>query len=180
MNFYQILRLNQAIKKLKEEYPALRLRINYTFNKDNFRDLADFFDVNAKYQPDILQIRPVKNMGNTAYQDTDVSSLKDDYEPIINEILEEGKKREMTILASPKFKNVNKEDNIQSVIYQFVYYYMRPGFVWRDGFDWKNETFNEFRARTGWTKKLWNQAFASKKQYRELNRQTSLNYEVLN
>lgn len=170
----------QAIHDLKKENPDVKLRINYTFNKDNFHALADFFEIYGKYEPDVLQVRPMKIMGNTDYLNNDISSLQDVYNPIITKIIEEGKRRNMTILASPDFVSLNRTDNVQSVIYEFVYCYMRPGMIWKEDFDWKNESFDDFTQRTDWAKKIWQKAFAPKKDYDAMNQKNSLKYEVLN
>lgn len=59
----------QILTILKKEYPDFKLRINYTANKDNLQELSSFFDVYGNYRFDILQIRPIQQLGNTAYND---------------------------------------------------------------------------------------------------------------
>src|SRR5690606_27570557 len=51
--FHDILRYITEEKKVN---PKLRLRINYTFNQDNFFELGQFFDVYGKYAIDIIQL----------------------------------------------------------------------------------------------------------------------------
>lgn len=170
----------KVIHRLKTTNPEIKLRINYTFNKDNFHSLKHFFELYGKYQPDVLQIRPMKIMGNTTYQDNDISDLKTDYNSIISQIIQEGKRRDMTILASPTYKSLSKSDNVQSVIYDFVYCYIRPGMVWREDFDWKNESFNQYSKRTKWANVLLKNALASKDKIKTLSKKNSLKYDVIN
>ena len=48
------------ITEVKKKYPNLKLRINYTFNEDNFDELTYFWKVFKDISIDILQIRPIR------------------------------------------------------------------------------------------------------------------------
>ena len=169
----------KEITEIKKNFPNLKLRINYTFNKDNFYSLSKFFEVFGEFSIDILQIRPIKKLGETEYQDFDISSLKDDYDEMILGIQKECIERKITLLANKSFEKLTNEDNISSFIYNYTYCYISPNFFWRKDFKWKTETFNQFAKRSQWSKELLNNAFKSKKQMLEMESKTSLNYDVI-
>ncbi|MDM1041010.1 MULTISPECIES: radical SAM protein [Empedobacter] len=169
----------QAIYEEKKNNPNLILRINYTFNKDNFLELMDFFAMYGQYEPNILQIRPMKSMGDTEYQDTDISSLKDSYDAVLKEIKTESKNREMTLLATSTYDELVNATNVESLVYNYTYCYIRPGYTWKDEFDYKKDTFNDFSKKIGLSKELLRNAFSSKKQMDKLKTKTSLNYNII-
>lgn len=167
------------IANIKKDNPKLKLRINYTFNKDNFYSLNHFFDVFGNFGADILQIRPIKKLGDTEYQDFDISSLEKNYDSIIANIEKECMQRNIVLLANKSFHNLTKENNTSSLIFNYTYCYASPNGVWRSDFDWKNETFNQFSKRKKWGRELLSNIFKSKKQMLELESKTSLNYDII-
>jgi len=58
----------KIITEVKKEFKDFSLRINYTFNEDNFSDLSDFMTVFGSFNIDTLQLRPINKLGNTTYQ----------------------------------------------------------------------------------------------------------------
>lgn len=158
--------------------PHLILRINFTFNKDNFSELIDFFDVYGKYNMNVLQIRPIKSLGNTDYNDTDITSLKDVYDKTLHFIFSECEKRGITLLATKNYNKLIGESDIASVVYKETYCYIRPGYVWREDFNWKNETFNQYSNRKKLIPRLLKLAFSSPSVIKGLKNKTSLNYEI--
>lgn len=174
--FHEVL---EAIYEAKAINPKLTLRINYTFNKDNFDELKDFFSIYGKYEPNVLQIRPMKSMGDTAFQDTDITSLKDRYDVILNGIKTEAKQRKMILMATSSYERLISESNIESSVYNYTYCYIRPGYTWKDGFDYKTDYFNAFSNKIGLSKSLLTNVFASKKKLNELETKTSLDYTII-
>ena len=163
-----------TFKKLKNKYD-FKVRINYTFNKDNFHELTDFFDHFDGKSFDILQIRPIRKLGNTEYNDFDLEPLRVDYPRIMKEIKESCKTNNITLLASSTIPN-KSEINNSSLIYDYTFCYISPDKVWKDGFDWKNETFNQYCKRIAWRKVLFSNIFKSEKELK--SRSNRLNYEV--
>lgn len=158
--------------------PNLILRINYTFNKDNFSELKDFFEIFGKYNINVLQVRPIKSLGNTEYNDLDLTSLERIYDDMLTLISGQCKDRGITLLATPSYKNLIGESDVASVVFAETYCYIRPGYVWREDFDWKNETFNGYSSRKKLVSRLLKTAFSSPSEIRNLKRKTSLNYEI--
>lgn len=164
----------ETFAKLKSKYD-FKVRINYTFNKDNFYELKEFFKHFDGNSFDILQIRPIQKIGNTEYNDFDLESLREDYPSIIQEIKNSCKANNITLLAPNQIPNQTKS-NDSSLIFDYTFCYVSPGSFWKDDFKWKEESFNQYSSKTGWSKLLFSNIFKSKSELKTL--QNKLNYEI--
>lgn len=163
-----------AFKKLKKSY-NFKVRINYTFNKDNFHELEELFHHFDGESFDILQIRPIQKIGNTEYNNFDISSLKDDYSRVIKKITTNCKSNNITLLAPTSISKL-KNNNEASFIFDYTFCYVSPISFWKEGFNWKEESFNSFSKKIGWSKTLFSNIFKSKKELKTTS--NKLNYEV--
>ena len=173
----------QSITEQKISNPKLKLRINYTFNQDNFHELKDFFNVFGKYAIDIIQLRPIDKIGETTYHNFSLKNIEEDYFEISNFLKEEAQKRNITLLYPQSiFRNETKSlkvktPNDSSYLVPYTYCYVSPKFFWKDDFQWQNETFSDWKQRNHWNAKLLKNIFVSKKALDETNR-NMLNYSV--
>ncbi|MGM5469216.1 radical SAM protein [Flavobacteriaceae bacterium LMO-SS05] len=163
-----------SFSKLKSKY-NFKVRINYTFNKDNFYELKDFFKHFSADSFDILQIRPIQKIGNTEYNDFDISTLHEDYPKLITSIREVCKQNDIILMAPTTLSGLTNE-NQSSFIFDYTFCYVSPNQFWKEGFDWRQETFNDFSKKTKWSQKLFMNIFKSKKQLKSLT--NKLNYEI--
>jgi len=163
-----------AFQKLKKQYD-FKVRINYTFNKDNFYELADFFKHFNGESFDILQIRPIQKIGNTEYNDFNLDSIRDDYAELIEGIRSQCKENQITLLA-PNSIPKNQSVNASSLIFDYTFCYVSPQKFWKNGFDWNNESFNAYSQKIGWSRLLWSNIFKSEKELKSLANR--LNYEI--
>lgn len=160
--------------KLKNKYD-FKVRINYTFNKDNFYELKEFFNHFNGNSFDILQIRPIQKIGNTEYNDFDLESLRADYPSVIQNIKNSCKQKNITLLAPNQIPDKSKM-NESSLIFDYTFCYVSPKKFWKEGFNWKEESFNEYSRKINWSKQLFSNVFKSKKELKTL--QNRLNYEI--
>ncbi|HLV40120.1 radical SAM protein [Xanthomarina sp.] len=163
-----------AFQKLKKQYD-FKVRINYTFNKDNFYELADFFKHFNGESFDILQIRPIQKIGNTEYNDFNLDSIRDDYAELIEGIRSQCKENQITLLA-PNSIPKNQSVNASSLIFDYTFCYVSPQKFWKNGFDWNNESFNAYSQKIGWSRLLRSNIFKSEKELKSLANR--LNYEI--
>jgi MoaA/NifB/PqqE/SkfB family radical SAM enzyme len=164
----------RSFQNLKKNYD-FNVRINYTFNKDNLYELNDFFDHFDGKSFDILQIRPIRKIGNTEYNDFNLDSVREDYPIVIKKIKQACLENKITLLASeeiPKEKSVNDS----SFIYDYTFCYVSPTSFWKEDFNWKEESFNSYAKKTGWGKQLFMNIFKSRNELRSLSNR--LNYEI--
>lgn len=164
----------KAFEKFKEKYD-FKVRINYTFNKDNFYELSEFFDHFNGKSFDILQIRPIQKIGNTEYNDFDLESLKLDYPKLIADIKNQCKQNNITLLAPNNIPN-KSETNSSSFIFDYTFCYVSPNKFWKPNFNWKTQNFEEFSKEIRWSKQLFSNIFKSKSELKTLSNR--LNYEI--
>ncbi|WP_138432461.1 radical SAM protein [Winogradskyella algicola] len=163
-----------AFVALKKTYD-FKVRINYTFNKDNFYELKDFFKYFNGESFDILQLRPIQKIGNTEYNDFDVSSLEDDYLDLIKNVRQQCSSHHITLMA-PDSLSVLKGENDSSFVFDYTFCYISPNKFWKEGFNWREESFNDFSKKIGWSKLLLSNVFKTKSKLRSLS--NKLNYEI--
>ena len=164
----------KAFEKLKTKYD-FKVRINYTFNKDNFYELREFFDHFNGKSFDILQIRPIQKIGNTEYNDFDLESIRIDYPQLIKDIRSKCKQNNITLLAPIEIPKLN-DTNSSSFIFDYTFCYVSPNKFWKPDFNWKSQTFEEFSDEIGWSKQLLSNVLKSKTQMKTLSNR--LNYEI--
>lgn len=164
------------INEVKKEFPSFKLRINYTFNEDNFDELKDFYKVFDKINLDILQIRPISKIGNTAYNNFSLKKIIPKYDKFYDLLKIESQKRNVLFLAPIKEQLLERK-SITSVIKNYTYFYISPTSFFREDFKWREETFDEYSKRTKWTKKIFKNIFSPKKEINELKNNT-LNYTI--
>jgi molybdenum cofactor biosynthesis enzyme MoaA len=173
----------QSITEQKKTNPKLRLRINYTFNKDNFHELKDFFKIYDQYAIDVIQLRPIDKIGETTYNEFSLKKIECDYFEISDLLKTEAQKRKITLLYPQSiYRNELeslkvKTQNDSSYLIPYTYCYVSPKYFWKDDFDWKSETFSDWKKRNNWNITLLKKAFNSKKKLDETNR-NMLNYSV--
>lgn len=164
----------KAFQKLKQQYD-FKVRINYTFNKDNFYELQELFQHFDGRSFDILQIRPIQKIGNTEYNDFDLDSIRTDYSSVIKTIKEQCESNNITLLAPNKIpKKGSKNDS--SLIFDYTFCYVSPQSFWKPNFNWKEQSFEDFSKQINWSSTLFKNIFKSKKELRNLSNR--LNYEV--
>lgn len=164
----------KAFAKLKKRYD-FKVRINYTFNKDNFHELTHLFKHFDGQSFDVLQIRPIQKIGNTEYQEFDLDVLRKDYPNIIGQIRTNCKANNIVLLAPDQIPS-KESINDSSLIFDYTFCYVSPQKFWKNGFQWREESFNEYSKKIGWEKQLFFNIFKSKKTLKSLSNR--LNYEV--
>ena len=164
----------KSFEKLKLKY-NFKVRINYTFNKDNFHELSEFFNHFSGASFDVLQIRPIQKIGNTEYNDFDLETIRSDYGRIIKDIKSACQEHKVTLLASDKIPIVGGL-NSSSFIFDYTFCYISPNKFWKPNFKWRTQTFDEFSKEIGWSKVLRNNIFKSKSELKNINNR--LNYEI--
>ncbi len=148
--FHQVL---HDIALLKKQYPGFKLRINYTINPENLPELRFFFDVMGDYGIDILQLRPIRRLGDTEYADFDLTPFEQEYHMIIRKLNEECKARNIVCLSSGDLKG--KENNQGVAVVDYSYCYISPGHIGDHDFRLGVESWRSYSKRTGFLSSLW-------------------------
>ena len=99
------LQLLDNLKEVKKQYPDFRIRINYTMNEDNTEELKDFWKVFGDIPLNILQLRPVQEIGNSEYQNFSLQKISELLDSVVNPLVEECKRKGIICMA-PEHKNL--------------------------------------------------------------------------
>lgn len=177
--FHKVL---ENISLEKKNNPKLSLRINYTFNKDNFYEIKDFFKWFGQYDINTIQFRPIDKIGETAYNNFSLKEIEQDYSKIMQVFGVEAQLRKINVLAPTSIKrdeehNVVQNKNNSSYLVPYATCYIAPDFFWKENFDWKNQTFHQWKKENHWDWKLFKNIFISRKKLDQINR-NMLNYSV--
>lgn len=163
---YEYLMVNASFEKLKEilrilteakqNYPKFKLRLNYTINNLNIEELKGFFDEFGFCNFDILQLRALRDIGG----EIKAVETSDEFNSVLNDTVsflkKECKKRKILMLEPDKFEKAgSKEKEIKN----FAYGYISPRTFIHNDFNWRNETFNQFSKRTGYSFSLLKNLF---------------------
>lgn len=173
-NYEKFCNAMNAFAELRPKYD-FKVRVNYTFNKDNFTELKELFTHFKGDSFDILQIRPIQKMGNTEYQDFDISTLATEYDSIIDYIKTQCKDHGILLLAPESIGGLQKE-NTSSFVFDYTFCYISPGFFWHQEYNWQEETFEAYCERIGWSRSLLANAFRPKHKLKSFSNR--LNYEI--
>jgi molybdenum cofactor biosynthesis enzyme MoaA len=144
--------LAEAKRAAKSDTP--RIRINYTVNPDNLAELRGFFDVFGKYQISTLQVRPVIDLGNTDYKNKDLTPYLAEYDDIMGVLAEECRSHGVIFLAN-RDNSTYANANSSSFVYEkAILRYIGPDLVWRNDFDWRQQTYAEFKRKVAHRREL--------------------------
>ncbi len=128
------------------------VRINYTVNPDNLKELKDFFPVFGHYGIDTLQVRPIMDIGGRYTKQFSEEELPE-YNEIIQFLKEECGKHKVKFLANTMDASYQVESN-DSDISELVYTHISPKTTGQLNIEWKSSTFKKFRKADGWTRQL--------------------------
>lgn len=160
--FDKLAEVLETLASLKREYNSQlpKLRINYTVNPDNLEELAQFFEVYGKFDIQVLQIRPIMDLGNTDYREKDLSPHLAKYNTTIRNLADQCRKNQIIFLANtadPTYQVANPASCISHEVLRHV----SPQLVWRPDFNWKEESYKEYCKRTGWRRHLLRMMFCN-------------------
>ena len=160
--FDKFLALLDGIRQVKSRHQGFSLRINYTVNEDNVEELALFPKVFEGLKVDVLQVRPVQNLGDSDYKNFNLDKVKQCYDNVFG-LLTEYARRHDTLLIVPSKANIcamtgggEIENEIKSNehIQDLTHVYGRPGFLWRHDFDFRTDTFEKYCKRNGYLREV--------------------------
>lgn len=175
-NHSQFIKVLNMLSEAKNKF-NFKIRINYTINEDNVDELAHLFSVLDSVKIDILQLRPISNIGDSEYNNFNHSHIIDKYDSILLGVKNEALRRNITCIIPDKEQMIAESaSNENPFILSSTYCYISPQFYWSDEFDIENDTFDSFSKRTKWASKLFKNIFYSKKLINKDKKK--LNYKI--
>jgi MoaA/NifB/PqqE/SkfB family radical SAM enzyme len=141
----------KLISQARKQYPNFKLRVNYTFNQDNFDEIKYIFSLFNNVKIDYLQLRPINNLGESEYKNYDLSPIKNKYIDLIEQIKSEAQLQGTTLLYNKSLTTENLDiTNTSDFLLPYTYLYASPKACWYDSFDFRKETFQQWSKRTSW------------------------------
>lgn len=175
------LTLIDNIRSVKKRRPDFKLRINYTVNSLNIHDLRGdaFWRLWEGAMPDVIQLRPVQNMGDTEWNDFDPEPIKENYDDTIGHIISDCAERGITCIAPEKSQIdevATRQDGVSALIEDLTYCYVSPSICYKSDFDPATDTYTSYHRRRHTARKLFKAVFGVMP--RERNTSKKLNYKV--
>ncbi|MCM1451112.1 MAG: hypothetical protein NC102_02550 [Clostridium sp.] len=155
--FANLQRLIADVARLQKEMPSFSLRVNYTMNNLNFRELSEVFKLFGDALIDVLQVRPIQRLGDTAYVDFSLDGIIAEYDSVIVPLKEECERRGITSML-PTAENLHEVDEnrseINRVVENITYCYVSNQSAYKPDFDLSKDTFNSYWRRHALAKQL--------------------------
>ena len=120
-------------------------------------DLLLFPDVFAGLDVDVLQVRPIQNLGDSDYKNFCLDKVYERYDSVFG-LLKEYAGTHGTLLIIPTKENLDVlasddgQEKAEDYFQDLTYVYGSPGFLWRKDFDFKNDTFESYCKKKGYLK----------------------------
>ncbi len=162
--FDELQRLTQIIADVKRRHPAFSVRVNFTVNSLNLHDLEGdrFWSLWADGGlPDIIQLRPVQRLGNTAWTDFDLTPLKQHYDTTIGAIAARAKELGISCIA-PTRDQIDEvatdQDGTSTIVSDMTYCYISPETTYKDDF-LPTDTYDSYHRRRSTGRRLFGAIF---------------------
>ncbi len=183
-DFDKLHTLLDNLKEIKDRHPEFKIRVNFTVNSMNMHDLERdrFFDLWPEgLLPDVVQLRPVQNLGDSDWKDFDMHKLADNFDATIGHVVELCRQKGILCLA-PNRQQLSEvsgvQDGISALIEDATYYYISPNFVYKEDFELGEDTFASYHKRKHTARHLFCSAFSSSLRSRNRKITKKLNYQI--
>lgn len=180
--FGNLLELTHILAKVKASHPEFKVRLNFTVNSQNLADLSGdrFWQIWGETMPDIVQLRPVQQMGRTDWNDFNLTPLKENYAATIGNVVEECRRRNIICIA-PSLEQLDEvktdQDGTSALIEEVTYCYVSPTSCYKDDFDIEKDTFYSYNRRHHTARRLFHAAISGNKG-RQRIASKKLNYRI--
>lgn len=184
-NYDAFLALLQSIKRIKDEYPHFNVRVNYTMNADNVDELADFDTLFQDIPINQQQLRPIRKIGESAYQNFDLTHVSECLDSIVRPLAKRCQQKGTTVLFPEqinieRFEGKTKTTPRESLISLFSYININPRSYPRHDIHFGSETYEDYSHRKRLGQRMLKGVFASQSACanEEQSLTNSLNYDI--
>lgn len=180
-SFEKFVALMASLRDAKKEFPGFKVRINYVINADNILSLKKMYDVFDGLRPDVLQLRPIQKLGDSAYDNFSHDEIKQHYDDVIAPIVERCR-QESTVCLCPSKKNLEsfdaEYDPMADYLEELTYYYVSPSGVNKPEFRWKEDSFAGYHRRRSTASKIWKSIWRWNHKAASEHSSRKLNYDI--
>lgn len=136
--------------QLAMRHPHFAVRINYTFNADNFSELSLLPSFLSPFHIATLQLRPVQSLGHTQYQNFSFDSILPRYETVFMPMVRQMQDRGTTVLF-PTLKQLTQVaapvSRRAKLFEEATYYYISARAAEAQDFLWREESLDQYTRR---------------------------------
>lgn len=157
-SYDDFLRVLRDVTLLKQRYPLFKLRVNYTVNEDNWQDLKCFGKVFAEVPLDIVQVRPIQDIGDSEYRNFSLDAIVEHYDEVFLPLSAYCKEHGIVCLYPlvDHLKTLSEEAPNEALsVQEFTYCYVYPGCCWREDFRFREEDFEKYCRRKKVGRRIW-------------------------
>lgn len=158
--FERLLSLIDALVSVRQRFPGLRVRINYTMNSDNTEELSGLPELLHGLKIDVLQLRPVQRLGKSVWSDFSLDRIRELYPAVVLPLINYYRGTGSTVVA-PELKHLSELESDpngdeSSALEEFTYIYVSPDGCGSNmsGFDPLSETFQSYCRRVKRSKQI--------------------------
>ena len=168
-SYQHFIELLEAIDEIKRDNNSNKplLRINYTVTPDNLIELNGFFEAYGRFNINTIQLRPVFdwciNSITTEYRTHDLMPFINEYNKIVSQFIVICKERNISLFYNVIDPTYAKDNAFAPVYNEGVIRLINPRKVWLEEFDWKNESYDQFKRRIGFRQKMLEYAVGKRK-----------------
>jgi hypothetical protein len=106
-----------------------------------------------------MQVRPMVDYGGTEYKHKSMLPHMPKYLAALKIIKEECKRRGIRLLYNEDDPTYSTNNELAPVFLEGVRRIVRPGLVWAKDYDWRNESYTTYVARSGFRRKMLDYVF---------------------
>ena len=153
----RFLQLIDTLREARHRHPALTVRVNFTVNADNVDELPMLPDLFGAGLVDILQVRPVQNLGHSDYTNFDLQPLVDKYETTFGLLRQRAIEAGITCLmpGPDQIMLTAKEPGQLDILFeQLTYCYVGPHSAYAGGFALPGDTYRTYHKRNHTTRRI--------------------------
>lgn len=181
--YLSLLDLLHDLESVKRDFKGFKLRINFTINSLNLADLtADkFWGLFQNVRPDIIQLRPVQKIGESEWDDFDLTPLRKHYDRTIGQIIKRCAELGITCIAPSigDLENVSTYQNgTSATIENVTYCYVSPQECYKPDFNPAEDTYESYHRRHHTSTMLFQRIFNPSGGSRQRKTSKKLNYRI--
>ena len=116
--------------------------------------MRGFFKLFGDYNISTLLTRPIIDFGNTDYKNKNLKQQSKEYNEMVEFLITECNRRRVSLLANKHDPGYERNNKFAVVYEKAVMRYLGPSQVWKDGFDFRSETYREHMRRIRYRREL--------------------------
>lgn len=184
-NYERFAALLQLLKKMKETFPDLHIRINYTMNADNVDELQDWDTLFHDIPITEVQLRPIREIGDSAYKNFDLHHVAEVLPTIVHPLTQRLHRQGICVIAPQQihidmFAHRKQQSARLQMMSLFTYLNVTPENYNQSPVDFERETYPQYKRRTHIGRTLFKHIFSSEEQCAQMGKQlsTAINYDI--